>query len=77
MPFGQVKITGERARVRQADDPRYWTTEISAWDESDALVASASITFVSVRGSARKLVTGLLAMNDPTILRRIFPQYMR
>jgi len=77
MPFGPISIAGARAHVRQADDPRYWTTEITAWDVSDGLVASASITFVAVRGSARKLVTGLLAMNEPTILRRIFPQYMR
>ncbi len=78
VPFGEVKLAGARASVRrQADDPRYWTTEITAWNASDGLVASASITFVAVRGSARKLVTGLLAMNEPTILRRIFPQYVR
>ncbi|MEK7385458.1 MAG: hypothetical protein AABZ83_03365 [candidate division NC10 bacterium] len=45
--------------------------------EAVALVASATITFVAVRGGARKLVAGLLAMNTPDVLRRVFPAYVR
>ena len=59
------------------DDPRYWDTEVGAWDDAGRIVASARITFVAVRGAARKLCTGLLAMNPPEILHRIFPAYVR
>jgi len=40
-------------------------------------VASASITFVAVRGAARRLVSGMLAINAPDLLRRVFPTYIR
>jgi hypothetical protein len=40
-------------------------------------VATARITFVAVRGAARRLVTGMLAMNDPACVRRVFPAYTR
>src|SRR5262249_90438 len=39
--------------------------------------ATARITFVAVRGAARRLVTGLLAMNDPVCVQRVFPAYTR
>ncbi len=79
VPFGQrVVVAGSRAAVRaRADDARYWDTEIFAWDEAGRLVAGATITFVAVRGAARKLVAGLLAMNPPEVLRRVFPGYVR
>jgi acyl-coenzyme A thioesterase PaaI-like protein len=77
--FGRrVVVAGARGNVRQRpDDPRYWDTEVAAWDEDGTLVATASITFVAVRGAARKLVAGLLAINPPEVLRRIFPLYAR
>jgi acyl-coenzyme A thioesterase PaaI-like protein len=75
---GDITVAGSRAAVRtHADDPRYWDTEVGAWDDAGQLVASARITFVAVRGAARKLATGLLAMNPPAILHRIFPAYVR
>jgi hypothetical protein len=61
----------------RADDPRYWDTEIAAWDDAGVLVASAGITYVAVRGAARKLVAGLLAINPADVLRRVFPGYVR
>jgi hypothetical protein len=71
-----VTVAGERGATRaRADDPRYWDTRVVAHDESGRLLATASITFVAVRGAARRLVTGLLAMNPPDLLRRIFPTY--
>jgi len=76
--FGPVRVVGSRAAVRaRADDARYWDTEVEARDGAGALVASATITFVAVRGSARKLVAGLLAVNPPDVLRRVFPAYVR
>jgi hypothetical protein len=39
------------------------------------LVASAAITFVAIRGAARRLVAGMLAVNTPEQLRRVFPAY--
>ena len=74
---GDIIVSGPRADVRaHAADPRYWDTQVGAWDNAGKLVASARITFVAVRGAARKLCTGLLAMNPPAILHRIFPAYV-
>ena len=39
--------------------------------------APARITFVVVRGAARRLVGGMLAINDPESVRRVFPAYTR
>ncbi len=73
-----VTIVGARGAVRQrADDARYWETRVEARDAGGALIASAAITFVAVRGAARRLATGLLAMNPPDLLRRVFPAYVR
>jgi acyl-coenzyme A thioesterase PaaI-like protein len=79
VPFGSaITVAGFRDRVRaRADDPRYWDTEVRAWDERGRQVASARITFVAVRGAARRLVTGMLAMNDPACVQRVFPAYTR
>jgi hypothetical protein len=73
----RLTIVGSRAAVRPRDDARYWDTDIAAWDDGGALVADASITFVAVRGAARKLVAGLLSMNAPEILRAVFPAYVQ
>ena len=71
-----VVISGERAATRpRPDDPRYWQTHVSARDEGGRALATAAITFVAVRGAARKLVTGLLAINPPDVVRRAFPAY--
>jgi acyl-coenzyme A thioesterase PaaI-like protein len=73
-----ITITGARARTRQRpDDERYWDTEIAASDATGRVGASARITFVAVRGAARRLVTGILSMNAPEIVRRVFPAYTR
>ena len=73
-----ITIAGARARTRQRpDDERYWDTEVAAREASGRVVASARITFVAVRGAARRLVTGLLSMNAPEIVRRVFPAYKR
>ena len=74
---GSVIVGGARAGVRpRADDPRYWDTDVALWDDAGALVATARITFVAVRGAARQLVNGLLAINPREILREVFPAYV-
>jgi hypothetical protein len=73
---GAVRIGGERAAVRpRADDGRYWETHVGAWDENGRLLATAAITFVTVRGAARRLVNGLLGVNPSEVVRRVFPAY--
>jgi len=75
---GALSVGGSRATVhRHAADPRYWDTDVAAWSDDGTLVASATITFVAVRGAARKLVAGLLAVIPPEVLRTIFPLYAR
>jgi hypothetical protein len=73
-----IIVTGLRgsARARPAD-PRYWDTEVAARDGAGRLLASAAITFVAVRGAARRLVNGMLAVNSADLLRRVFPGYVR
>ncbi len=77
-PFAApVTVTGARASVRPRDgDPRYQETEIAAF-AGGRVVATASITFVVVRGAARRLISGMLAINDPECVRRVFPAYAR
>ena len=71
-----VSVWGERARVRQrADDPRYWDTHVEACDAAGRAVASARITFVAVRGAARRLVAAMLGLNPAEVVRRVFPSY--
>jgi acyl-coenzyme A thioesterase PaaI-like protein len=71
-----VIVAGARAAVRpRADDPRYQETTLTARDPGGRLIASAVITFVAVRGAARRLVTGMLALNPPALLHRVFPGY--
>ncbi len=77
VPFGPaITVGGPRARARpRADDPRYWDTEVGAWDDRGRLVAGARITFVAVRGAARRLAAWLLRINSPDVVRRVFPSY--
>lgn len=78
IPFGApIVVTGARRRTRARDDGRFWETEVAASDLSGCVVATGRITFVAVRGAARRLVGGLLALNSQDILRRIFPAYAR
>jgi hypothetical protein len=63
--------------VRPLDaDPRYLLTEPTVHGASGRLIASARITFVTVRGAARRLVSGLLALNPPELLHQVFPAYV-
>lgn len=77
VPFGPaIAVGGRRDAVRpRHDDPRYWDTAVTAWDEHGRVVAEAAITFVAVRGSARRLATWLLRVNSPQVVRRVFPAY--
>jgi len=77
-PFeSPVAVSGARRAVRPRDgDARYQDTEIVA-RAGDHVVATARITFVAVRGAARRLVSEMLAINDPECVRRVFPAYMR
>ena len=77
-PFeAPVTVSGARAGVRpRPDDARYQDTEIVA-RAGGQVVATARITFVVVRGAARRLVSGMLAINDPESVRRVFPAYTR
>jgi hypothetical protein len=73
---GPVLVAGERAATRpRAGDARYWQTCVSATDAAGRPLATAAITFVAVRGAARRLVHGLAALNPPDVLRRVFPAY--
>jgi hypothetical protein len=72
---GGLTVVGQRAAIAvRPDDARYLNTDVAVLD-GDGVVATAQITFVTVRGAARRLVTGLLAMNDVATLRRVFPSY--
>jgi hypothetical protein len=77
VPFGEpIAVRGERARVEPLpDDPRYWRTHALARDGSGRVVAQADITFVAIRGTARKLAAWLSPLNPPGLLSRIFPAY--
>jgi hypothetical protein len=76
VPLAPVRLRGERARVRfLSADPRYWQTHIVACDEEGRVVAAADITFVAVRGAARKLSAWLSPLNPPGLLPQIFPGY--
>lgn len=78
VPFGPpITVVGQRDRVSpRRDDGRYWDTRVVARDPT-GVVATGEITFVAVRGAARRLISGMLAMNPPEIVRRVFPAYAR
>ena len=52
---------------------RFWT--LTLYDPDGRLVATADITFVAVRGAARKLASWVAPLNPPEVLHRIFPAY--
>jgi acyl-coenzyme A thioesterase PaaI-like protein len=73
---GELIVTGVRSDTRPAGgDTRYWLTRVQACDDEGRAVATGEITFVAVRGAARRLVTGMLGVNAPEIVRRVFPAY--
>jgi acyl-coenzyme A thioesterase PaaI-like protein len=75
---GPLIIAGPRASVRpNTGDARYWDTETAAWEVDGRLVATARITFVAIRGAARKLVGSLFAINSADVMRTVFPTYVR
>jgi hypothetical protein len=72
----RIHVSGERGAVHpRADDARYWQTRVLASDGRGRPLASAVITFVTIRGAARRLVAGLLAHNPAEVVRRVFPAY--
>lgn len=77
--FGErLIVVGERQRVTPwPDDPRYWETRTAVLTASGALLASGRIIFVPIRHAARRLITGMLSMNPPEVVRRVFPAYAR
>ena len=77
LAFGaSLAIRGERARVQpRPDDGRYWRTHAVACDGRGRVVAEADITFVAIRGTARKLAGWLNPLNPPGLMSRIFPAY--
>lgn len=77
--FGErLIVVGQRKRVTpRPDDARYWETETAVLATDGALLATGRITFAAVRGAAKRLVTGMLSMNPPEIVRRVFPAYVR
>jgi acyl-coenzyme A thioesterase PaaI-like protein len=76
--FGPALIvSGDRTSVRpRVEDPRYWSTEVAVWDEARRCVADARITFVAVRGAARRLAAWLCRANPREVVRRVFPGYV-
>ncbi|MFQ5830727.1 MAG: hypothetical protein ACE5JD_16465 [Candidatus Methylomirabilia bacterium] len=76
-PFGESLIAlGLRDRVTPAPgDRRYWRTESFVVSLAGELIASGVVSFVAIRGAARRLITGVLGINPPEVLRRIFPTY--
>ncbi len=75
--FGpRLIVSGLRVSVAPHEaDPRYQRTVTAIHDDRGRLVASGRITFVAVRGAAKRLVAGMLAMNAPDVVRRVFPTY--
>lgn len=73
VPFGTpITIVGERRRVTpRADDARYVDTEIVAYGDGQP-AATARITFVAVRGAARRLASWLGQTNAADVIARVF-----
>ena len=76
LAFGTpVAIVGDRRRVVPRADARYHDTELVAVTPGGDVVATARITFVAVRGAARRLTSWLARTNSPETIRRVFPAY--
>jgi acyl-coenzyme A thioesterase PaaI-like protein len=75
-PFGEpVTIVGDRRSVTPRADARYADTSVTALGAHGAPLATARITFVAVRGAARRLVSWLAPTNAPDVIARVFPAY--
>jgi len=76
--FGErLLVIGQRGRVVQRrDDARYRETEAAVLSADGEALATGRITFVAVRGAAKRLVTGMLSMNPDEVVRRVFPAHM-
>lgn len=69
-----IALVGDRERVTpRPNDARYLDTELTAHADDGTPVASGRITFVAVRGAARRLVKWLEATNPPEVIARVFP----
>ncbi len=73
--FGEsLIVVGERERVvPRVNDPRYQEAETVVFSAAGARLATGRITFVAMRGTAKRLIAGMLGVNPPDILRRVFP----
>jgi acyl-coenzyme A thioesterase PaaI-like protein len=75
-PAGTLVVTGDRRRVTpRPHDPRYLETAVAAIDGDGDVIATATITFVVIRGAARRLAAALQESNPPAVVRRVFPRY--
>jgi hypothetical protein len=76
-PYGPVHVRGRRDEVRRRPhDARYWDAAVAAWTDDGQVVADARITFVAVRGAARRLITKMLTINETAVIARVFPAYV-
>lgn len=75
--FGEPLIVlGQRERVLlRDDDPRYRETEVAIFSADGSRLATGRITFVAMRGAAKRLVERMLSVNPPEVVRRVFPAY--
>jgi hypothetical protein len=72
-----LRVIGDRRRVaRRSDDARYLDTALVALGDDGRLLATAGITFVTVRGAARRLADAMRNINEREVLRRVFPSYV-
>jgi hypothetical protein len=71
-----VTVVGERMAVTPRVDARYVGTSVAALGADGGVAATARITFVAVRGAARRLANAMLAVNARDVVRRVFPSYV-
>jgi hypothetical protein len=71
-----VTVVGDRLAVTPRGDARYLDTSVVALGADGRVAATARITFVAVRGAARRLANAMLAVNGREIVRRVFPTYV-
>jgi acyl-coenzyme A thioesterase PaaI-like protein len=70
-------VAGARADTAPLPtDPRYSQTSATVGDDAGRLVASARITFVAVRGTAKRLAQAMLEVNAREVVREVFPAYV-
>jgi hypothetical protein len=73
----RLVVSGARADTTPLpSDPRYWRTVVTVSDDAGRLIASAVITFVAVRGAAKKLALAMLDVNPRDVVHGAFPAYV-